>query len=220
MSPVSDHFDGVAADYDHWKRRAHYYYAALKTAVAEVVPPGRRVLEVGCGTGDVLAALRPDEGLGIDISRRMVSIASSKHPAIQFKVHDLTSVPLGERFAFVVAVDVAEHVEDLVGFMRGLSGAVDRNGRVVVVTANPLWGPVLHAAERLGLKMPEGPHVWRSRDGLMRAGREGGLEERSFDRSMLVPKRIPVLEVLNRAPQTRGLRQRFGLIQRGVYAPV
>jgi 2-polyprenyl-3-methyl-5-hydroxy-6-metoxy-1,4-benzoquinol methylase len=219
MSPASEHFDGVAADYDHWKHRARYYYSAVKSAVAEIVPPGRDVLEVGCGTGDVLASLRPTRGLGIDISRRMVSLAASKHPALQFKVHDLASEPLGERFPFVVAVDVAEHVEDLAGFMRGLSSAVDRDGRVVVVTANPLWGQVLHAAERLRLKMPEGPHEWRSRQDLMRAASEAGLKERSFDRSMLVPKRIPVIALLNRAPQTRGLRQRFGLIQRAVYAP-
>lgn len=219
MSPVSEHFDGIAADYDHWKRRSHYYHSAVKSAVAEVVPPGRRVLEVGCGTGDVLASLRPGEGLGIDISRRMVRLAASKYPALRFRVHDLRSEPLGERFPFVVAVDVVEHVEDLAGFMGGLSGAVDRDGRVVVVTANPLWGPVLHAAERLGLKMPEGPHAWRSRDELRRAASQAGLEERSFDRSMLIPKRIPAVKVLNTAPRARGLRQRYGLIQRAVYSP-
>lgn len=220
MTPLAGHFDTIAAEYDHWKRRSRYYHSAVKSAVAEVVPPGRRVLEVGCGTGDVLAALRPAQGLGIDISRPMVSLATSKHPTLRFRVHDLASARLGERFPFVVAVDVVEHVEDLAGFMRGLASAVDRGGRVIVVTANPLWGSVLHAAERLRLKMPEGPHAWRSREELMRAASGAGLVERSFDRSMLIPKRIPAIKVLNTARWARGLRQRFGLIQRAVYSPV
>lgn len=91
---------------------------------------------------------------------------------------------------------------------------------MIVVTANPLWGSVLHAAERLRLKMPEGPHAWRSREELMRAASGAGLVERSFDRSMLIPKRIPAIKVLNTARWARGLRQRFGLIQRAVYSPV
>jgi ubiquinone/menaquinone biosynthesis C-methylase UbiE len=214
---VARHFDHVAPEYDRWKEKAHYYYAAVKAAVAEVVPPGSRVLEVGCGTGDVLAGLAPGEGLGTDISAAMVEIAARKHPDLRFRVHDLMGPPLDERFPFVVAVDVAEHVPDLARAMGTMAAMLADGGRLVVITANPTWSPVLHAAERLGLKMPEGEHTWRSSDDIVLAAGRCGLREVSFARSFLVPKAVPGLARLNTAPWAEGLRRRFGLLQRAVF---
>jgi 2-polyprenyl-3-methyl-5-hydroxy-6-metoxy-1,4-benzoquinol methylase len=215
--PVGSHFDRVAPDYDRWKAKAHRYYAALKTSLREIVPPGSRVLEVGCATGDILASLAPDEGVGLDISPAMIELASQKHPRLRFQVHDLMQGPLDERFDYVVAADVAEHVPDLDKLMGSLAGMLTEWGVAVVVTANPLWAPILHLAERLRLKMPEGDHEWRSRADLVSAAARAGLRERSFDRSLVMPKEVPGLRALDSARWAAGLRQRVGLIQRAVF---
>jgi ubiquinone/menaquinone biosynthesis C-methylase UbiE len=214
---IGRHFDRVAPDYDRWKEKAHYYYDALKASVAEVVPPGSRVLEVGCGTGDVLAFLRPAEGLGVDISPAMVELAARKHPELRFRVQNLMEDPPGDWHDYVVAVDVVEHVPDLDRCLATMAAMLDPGGRLVVITANPVWGPILEATERLGLKMPEGEHTWRSRAAIQRAAQRSGLREVSFTRSFVVPKNIPGLRLLNRAPWAAGLRQRFGIIQRAVF---
>lgn len=215
--PVGNHFDQVAPEYDRWKAKAHHYYAALKTSLREVVPTGSRVLEVGCATGDILASLAPEEGTGLDISPQMVALASRKHPRLRFLVHDLMQGPLDERFDYIVAADVAEHVPDLDRMMAALASMLTDRGIAVVVTANPLWSPILHAAERLRLKMPEGDHEWRSRADLASAAGRAGLHERSFDRSLVVPKDVPGLRALDSAPWAAGFRQRMGLIQRAVF---
>jgi 2-polyprenyl-3-methyl-5-hydroxy-6-metoxy-1,4-benzoquinol methylase len=215
--PVGEHFDRVAPDYDRWKAKAHRYYAALKTSLQEIVPSGSRVLEVGCATGDILASLAPAEGLGLDISPAMIELAARKHPDLRFRVHDLMEGRLDERFDYAVAADVAEHVPDLDKMMSSLAGMLTERGVAVVVTANPLWSPILHVAERLNLKMPEGDHEWRSREDLTSAARRAGLRERSFDRSLVMPKEVPGLRALDSAPWAAGLRQRVGLIQRAVF---
>ena len=215
--PVASHFDSVAPDYDRWKSRAHHYYDALKETLAEVVPPGRRVLEVGCATGDLLASLLPEQGLGVDISVAMVQLAKRKHPSLRFQVHDLMAGPIDERFDFVVAADVAEHVPDLRVCIKTMAGMLAPDGLLVVVTANPAWSPILHLAERLNLKMPEGDHTWRSHEDLVAAAHAAGLRERSFERTLLVPKDIVGLRSLDSAGWAAGLRQRFGLIQRDVF---
>ena len=81
-SSVGRHFEQIAPGYDRWKQKARYYYDAVKASVAEVVPSRSRVLEVGCGTGDILASLQPEDGVGIDLSRAMVEAATRKHPEI------------------------------------------------------------------------------------------------------------------------------------------
>jgi 2-polyprenyl-3-methyl-5-hydroxy-6-metoxy-1,4-benzoquinol methylase len=214
---VQRHFDQIAVEYDRWKERAQYYYQAVKAAVAEIVPPGRRVLEVGCGTGDILASIAPDDGLGTDISPRMVERARAKHPTLRFAVHDLMADALSERFEFVVAVDVAEHVPDLERAMRTMAEMLDDGGVIIVITANPAWGPILHLAERLKLKMPEGDHTWRSRAEIRAAATAAGLRERSFSRSFLIPKAITGLKSLNTMKWAGGLRERYGLMQRAVF---
>jgi ubiquinone/menaquinone biosynthesis C-methylase UbiE len=215
--PVGSHFDRVAPDYDRWKAKAHRYYDALKTSLREIVPPGSRVLEVGCATGDILAALAPAEGVGLDISPAMIELASRKHPELRFQVHDLMQGPLDERFDYAVAADVAEHVPNLGEMMGSLAGMLTEQGVAVVVTANPSWAPILHVAERLRLKMPEGDHEWRSRADLVSAARRAGLRERSFDRSLVMPKDVPGFRSLDSARWAAGLRQRVGLIQRAVF---
>ena len=217
IDPVGSHFDNVAPDYDRWKIKAHHYYASLKANVAEVVPPGRRVLEVGCATGDILASLLPADGVGMDISPAMIELASKKHPQLRFEVHDLMNGPLGERFEFVVAADVAEHVPDLDLCMEAMAGMLTQEGLLVLVTANPAWAPILHVAERLHMKMPEGDHTWRSREDLASSARRAGLVERSFTRSLLVPKDVWGLRVLDSAGWAASIRQRGGLMQRAVF---
>lgn len=215
--PVGKHFDDVAPEYDDWKAKAHHYYSALKASLAEIVPPRNHVLEVGCATGDILASLDPADGVGIDISPAMIQIASRKHPDLRFRVHDLMEGPLDERFDYVVAADVAEHVPDLDVCVRAMAGMLTENGVLVIVTANPAWAPVLYLAELLHLKMPEGDHEWRSRKDLLAAAVRAGLRERSFTRSLLVPKDLVGVGVLDRARWASGIRRRFGLIQRAVF---
>ena len=58
------HHDGIEAS----RRRHHYFYDYLTRIFRVRVPEGLRVLDLGCGSGDLLAALRPSYGVGIDIS--------------------------------------------------------------------------------------------------------------------------------------------------------
>lgn len=211
---VKQHFDEVAPNYGRWKEKAHYYYDYVKSAVAEVVPPGSRVLEVGCGTGDVISFLRPKEGMGIDLSSEMIAIAETRHPHLNFAVHDLMGHPMTGSYDYVVAVDVAEHVPDVTRLMLSMTSVLAGGGRVVLTTAHPAWRGVLELAERLKLKMPEGDHQWRSAEEIYPAAAAAGLRETSYRRLMVFPKAVPLLKGLNRL---KGLSQRYGLIQRFVF---
>ena len=67
---VRKHFEGIAGEYDRWKEMSAYYYRLLAGIYREHVPEGASVLEIGCGTGTLLHALRPSRGLGVDVSPR------------------------------------------------------------------------------------------------------------------------------------------------------
>ncbi len=205
---VRDHFEAIAVDYDRWKARSSYYYELLAEIYREFVPPGASVLEVGCGTGTLLALLHPGRGVGVDISPRMVEIAAAKFPGLSFLAADAEALDLGESFEYVIVPDVIEHLSDVGAMFRSARRHCGPGTRVIVSSVNPLWAPVLHLAERLGLKMPEGEHRWLpSRD--LRALADGaGLAVLEEHGRILCPKKVPLLApLLNRlAAGIRGAR--------------
>ena len=195
-SRVREHFERVAPDYDGWKRRAWYYYGWLARILAGEVPPGARVLDVGCGTGTLLDAVRPAFGVGVDLSSAMVKRARERFPRLQFRVGDAAALEPGEVFDRVMMVDLLEHLDDPRSALASARRACHAESRLIVLTANPAWQPILHLAERLHLKMPEGDHRWRGVDEIRRLLRETGFEITREDRQVLLPKRIPGLSWL------------------------
>jgi cyclopropane fatty-acyl-phospholipid synthase-like methyltransferase len=84
----------------------------------------RTVCEVGCGTGDILLTLEqhlPDASLvGYDIAPQAIERASAKATArTTFRLADVLEEP-DLRFDLVLAIDVLEHVDDYLGFLKRL----------------------------------------------------------------------------------------------------
>src|ERR1700745_4176599 len=49
-----------------------------------LIPPGKRVLELGCGSGDLLASLQPAYGVGVGFSPKALERARSTTPRLNF----------------------------------------------------------------------------------------------------------------------------------------
>ena len=73
-------FDGFVAADRRWTARNAAYYRLVRSLLQSIVRPGASVLEIGCGRGDMLAALRPGRGVGVDVSGAMVEEARRQHP--------------------------------------------------------------------------------------------------------------------------------------------
>jgi 2-polyprenyl-3-methyl-5-hydroxy-6-metoxy-1,4-benzoquinol methylase len=213
MTEISEnHFDSIAAEYDYWKQKNWYYYQNLISLYRSHIPEGAQVLEIGCGTGDVLAALKPAAGRGIDTSGEMIAIAQKKHaanPRLKFEKEDITQGDAVFPEEYIFLADVLEHVGDMPSFLRHLGQRARPDATVVVSVANPLWEPLLMIAEKLGMKMPEGPHTRYSIRATDRILKEAGFEIHKKQFSLLVPKPVPGSAWLNArfssVPILRGL---------------
>ena len=211
---VRTHFEEIAGDYDRWKEKSAYYYHLLAEIYRELVPEGSSVLEIGCGTGTILASLSPARGVGVDVSPKMVEIATAKFPSLSFCVADAEAFDPGETFDFVIVPDVVEHLSDPEAMFRSARKACRPATRVIVTCVNPLWAPILHLAERLRLKMPEGEHRWLPAMDLIRMGGGSGFNLVEFAGRILCPKEIPILApLLNRAAERLPLLRSVCLVQ-------
>src|SRR5207302_4456321 len=88
------HWDSVAARMDNAPDFSRAYHARLVEVYRSVVAPNQRVLEVGCGQADLLAALQPAFGLGIDFSGKLLEQARRRHPNLHFLQADVHALDL------------------------------------------------------------------------------------------------------------------------------
>src|SRR3989344_1639784 len=188
MDKVKDHFDQIAQSYDTYKSKHRFYYSNLKSLLASLISPHKKVLEIGCGTGDLLGYLRPKYGFGVDISPQMISIAKIKHPRLLFS----TKFPK-DRFDYVFMSDVIEHLSDPLAIFARASRLIGNKSKFVITMANPKWEPVLMLAEKLHLKMPEGPHNRINFTQLQQLLSNSGFQITSHDYFLLCPIFLPVL---------------------------
>ena len=104
------HWDRVSSKKENPKRAAAYYHRLLLEYYRFLVPPGLKVLELGCGHGDLLAGLKPSLGVGIDFSGEMIRVASKKHPGLTFVQADVHDIEFKDKFDVII---LSELVNDL-----------------------------------------------------------------------------------------------------------
>lgn len=191
MSKVKSHFDKISSTYDSGKKRYDYYYSNIKKLLSSIIPNKSKVLEVGCGTGDLLASLKPAKGYGMDISSKMIGIATQKHKNLKFSVN----FPK-DKYEYIFMTDVIEHMEDPLLEFRSISSLMGRNSKFIITMANPLWEPLLMFWERIGLKMKEGPHQRIVFAEIKRFLQMCNLKVIIHDYKLLIPVKIPLLTYL------------------------
>jgi SAM-dependent methyltransferase len=203
-------FDAWADRRDRFRQQSSFYYEEIERIAKFFVPPGSRVLEIGCSTGDLLASLEPSRGVGIDLSPKLVELARGKHPHLDFRVGDAEELDLDETFDYVVMSDVVGHLDDVWTALRGLRRVMHPGSRFLLTYYNFLWEPALKLAQSLGLKMPVAEQNWLGRDDLENLLRLCDLEPVHKGTAMLCPVDVPVVapilnRLLARAPGLRHL---------------
>lgn len=196
---IAAHFDDVAREYDFWKQKNWLYYDTLRAIARMHAAQDESLLDVGCGTGEMIRAVKPIKAVGIDISPVMVAIAQERnrgYPEYLFKTADITKFKSDEKFKTVLFFDVIEHVPDMQAALRALHDVLATDGVIILSMANPLWEPILLLGEKMGMKMPEGPHFRMSDKDLIRRAAEAGLKLQKREWYLLFPKHLPLVSAL------------------------
>jgi len=188
-----EHWDGVARRLDHWRGWGGPYQRRLAEVYQFAVPPGLKVLELGCGPGELLAALRPSLGVGVDLSFEMLRRAKARHPELRFVQGDAQTLRLHQRFDVIILSDLVNDLWDAQTVLENLARMVHARSRVIINSYSRLWELPLALAQRLGLAKPSLQQNWFTTDDLA-----GLLQLTGFDpiRSwpeVLLPLRIPWL---------------------------
>jgi SAM-dependent methyltransferase len=222
LTEVEEFFDHYSSSVEKWRQRNRGYHRAISSLCRFYIPASARVLEIGCGTGDLLAATAPRRGLGIDISPEMVRLAASKHPDLEFRCMPAEFLDLeGETFDYIVLSDLVGFLYDIRLVLERLRSACHAQTRIIIHWYSLLWQPVLALAERTGLKYPLPILNWTTKEDLANLLYLADFEILQTRHHILLPKHIPLLTPLaNRFLAPLPLIRQFALTNWVVARPM
>jgi SAM-dependent methyltransferase len=154
-------WDAVARKRDAWSGWGGIYHRRLEEIYRFLVSPGQRILEIGCGMGDLLTALHPARGVGIDLSPEMIRRAQAKHTDLEFilaDAHDLSF--LKEPFDIIIFSDIINDLWDVQRVFEQIRPLCVPSTRLILNFYSGLWQLPLAIAQYMNLASPMLPQNW------------------------------------------------------------
>ena len=169
------------------------YHRRLNELYRLLVPPGLDVLEVGCGCGDLLAAVAPARGVGIDFSAEMLAQARQRHPRLEFIQADAHDLHLDSRFDVVILSDLVNDVWDVQAVLEQIIPLCKPDTRLIINVYSRVYQPLLGLAGSLGLANRLLPQNWLTAEDTQNLLHLAGFEVIRRQREILLPLPIPLL---------------------------
>jgi SAM-dependent methyltransferase len=181
-------WDAIARKRDHWRGMGGWYHRRLHEIYRLHVGPIQRVLEIGCGTGNLLAVLQPSHGVGIDFSSEMIRRAVRLHPNLEFHqldAHDLTT--LQGPFDAIIFSDTVNDLWDVQRSFEQIRPLCTPRTRILINFYSHLWQLPLSLAQSLGLATPMLPQNWLTQEDIDNMLRLAGFETIRSSKEVLWP---------------------------------
>jgi glycosyltransferase involved in cell wall biosynthesis/SAM-dependent methyltransferase len=213
-------YDALAPQRDRWKAKNRFYHAALERIYIGLIPAGSRILELGCGTGDLLAAVKPALGVGIDVSGQMVHLAVKRYPGLNFIQGDAEHLPFDTTFDFILLSELAGHLTDIQQTLTNLRAMCSDHTRLIISYYNFLWEPTIRLGEQIGWKMPEEHQNWLGEQDVLNLLELADFEPERLGRDLILP--VPLLGIspfVNNALRETPLIRHLNLIHFVVAKP-
>jgi SAM-dependent methyltransferase len=186
--------DELAPERKRWLQRGAFFHSEDLRYLRFWIPQGARVLELGCGIGHVLAALKPSLGVGVDFSAGMIAEARRCYPHLSFVEGDIEDDKLigslPGPFDFIVIVDTIGAVDDCQAVFEHLHSLCTRETRLIIAYFSHLWYPALKVTEWLRVRMPQPPQNVLSPSDIRALAALANFEPVKSEPRMLMPFRL------------------------------
>src|SRR5580704_5448277 len=154
------HWNTLARDHDPRKGFGGCYRRRLTEIYRYLVAPGQRIAEFGCGQGDLLAALNPSHGVGIDFASDALAKGRELHPDLQFIEHDVHDQATDETFDVIILSDLINELWNVQTVFDQVRRRSHPRTRIIMNYYSRLWELPLRVAEGMRLATPTLQQNW------------------------------------------------------------
>jgi len=191
-----DYFESIAPKRDKWKRRNRFYQKTIEQQFSFIIPEGSTVLELGCSTGDLLNAVKPGKGIGVDFSPTAINIAKQKYPHLEFYLADAHEFIPNETIDYIIVSDLITSLWDIQAFFHKVRSYVTPRTKIIISSYNYLWEPILNLGETFGLKVKQPLQNWLSIKDIENILHLENFEIIKVEKKLLFPKYIPLFNLI------------------------
>ena len=188
-----EYFTKYSDNWVKYRKKRAYYWDSITEYCNYFIHQSNSVLEVGCGTGELLAAVKSKNRTGIDFCEPLIEKAKEKHPGIRFELMDAENITLVEKYDVIILSNLIGVLEDVEHVFKELNRVSHEKTRIIVTYYNRLWEPVIKLAESLRLKRKTPNQNWLSTHDISNLLYLAGFETYKHNRSMFIPYRIPLI---------------------------
>lgn len=188
---------------EHWDRMAvkpktknswgKYYWSWLAKVYSFCIPQASKVLEIGCGKGNLLASLKPSFGVGVDFSNEMIEYARKTYPDLSFLHMDAHFLDIKEKFDYIILSDVLNDAWDVQEILSRLHPCCHNETKIICNFFNHLWKGPLSLTRKFGLTNPTMLQNWLTREDMTNLLRLSGFEVIRSWSEFLCPVNIPLI---------------------------
>ena len=176
------------------KRRANSHYWNDITRYCDYFAhEDYSVLEIGCGTGELLNGIKGKDKTGIDFSPAMINRARQQFPAIEFHVMKAEELTLNKKFDVIILSNLVGYLEDVEEVFKQLNKVCHPQTKIIVTYYNFLWEPLLSLGEKIGLKTPSPNQNWLSLAEISNLLYVAGFDVYRNSKRMLFPYYVPLI---------------------------
>ncbi len=173
-----------------------YYWEDIYKYIDYFIDEEASVLEIGCGTGDLLNGLKAKNKTGIDFSEGMIAEAQKKYPNIQFVVKEAEKLDNLQKFDVIVISNLVGYLHDVQAVFQELNKVCHEHTKIIVNYYSKLWEPALSLAENIGLKTKGPQQNWLTQQDLNNLLVLAGFDVYKSNRRMILPLYVPILSPL------------------------
>lgn len=193
---VLNFYRKTAAKREKWNHRNRFYHRSLEKYFSFIIPHGKRVLELGCGSGDLLNAVQPAYGVGIDFAPEVIDMAVQKYPNLHFRVDDAECSELDETFDYIICSDMLGCLWDAQSAIHNIRRLCHRQTKIIISQYNFVWEPVVKFLEWIGLKQRQPNQNWFSVQDVNGLLQLENFQTIKIEHKILLPIYVPVLNFL------------------------
>lgn len=194
MANYSAYFNNLAS-----KRQKRvftsYYWNEISDYCSYFSHDDSSVLELGCGSGDLIAKLPGSRKVGVDFSEAYIRWANEKHqqPGLQFVLMDANNLTLNETFDLIVISNLIGFVDDIQNVFEQVKKCCHPGTKIIVQYYNSFWEPVIKFSEKIGLKQKTPTQNWLSTRDINNLLYISGFDVYRNSKRLIFPFYIPLL---------------------------
>lgn len=190
------YFEKIAPKQVAYRKKHHYYWDDITRYCDYFSHEDISVLEVGCGTGELIAQIKGRRKTGIDFSPSMIAAAKKQFPDLDLRVMEADDLQLEEKYDLIIISNVIGYLNDVQAVFSQLKKVSHSRTKIIVSYYNYVWEPFLRFFEKIGLKRPTPQQNWLSKNDLNNLLFLAGFDVYRNAMRMLVPINIPLISPL------------------------